>query len=284
MALPADHAQSTGQSKGGVEGDIGWFRRNHLVPVPEVPSMKVLNEEICASDDQDLSRVIEGHRATIATEFMAEAPLLGALADEPFETARHLGARVDTKSRVCVRQWRYSVPVCFIGKRLDVTLGAEEVTISSAGTVVASHERLVHRGDESLVLDHYLEVLVRKPGALAGSTALVTARKSGAFSADHDAYWTAARRQLGDAQGTRALISALLLERTLPFGAVRAGMRAARSLCTVAPEVVAVEARRAAGEHIAPVIPIAALERYERPEPDLARYDSLLAGDQEAGR
>ncbi|WP_264765230.1 IS21 family transposase, partial [Frankia gtarii] len=25
--------------KGGVEGDIGWFRRNHLVPVPEVDSL-----------------------------------------------------------------------------------------------------------------------------------------------------------------------------------------------------------------------------------------------------
>ena len=26
--------------KGGVEGQIGWFRRNRLVPVPEVPSIQ----------------------------------------------------------------------------------------------------------------------------------------------------------------------------------------------------------------------------------------------------
>jgi hypothetical protein len=168
--------------------------------------------------------------------------------------------------------------------RLDVALGAAEVTIAHAGTVVARHERLVHRGDESLVLDHCLEVLVKKPGALAGSVPLVTARKSGAFSADHDAYWTAARRQLGDAEGTRVLICALLLERTLPAEAVQAGMRSALALCTVAPEVVAVEARRAAGEQIAPVIPIGALDRYERPAPDLTRYDVLLEGGEEAGR
>ena len=32
-----------------------------------------------------------------------------------------------------------------------------------------------NKGTEDLVLDHYLEVLVRKPGALAGSTALAAA-------------------------------------------------------------------------------------------------------------
>ena len=34
------------------------------------------------------------------------------------------------------------------------------------------------------MLDHYLEVLSRKPGALAGSTALAAARVSGAFSVE----------------------------------------------------------------------------------------------------
>jgi transposase len=276
--------QRGAHEKGGVEGDIGRFRRNHLVPVPVAESLKALNDRIGACDEEDLGRVIEGRRAPIATTFDAEAPWLAPLAPEVFEVGRHLVARVDTKSRVCVRQCRYSVPVSFIGQRLDVTLGAEEVVISAGGTVVCVHERLVHRGTESLVLDHYLDVLGRKPGALAGSVPLAAARQSGAFSADHDAYWMAARRQLGDADGTRALISALLLERTLPAEAVRAGMRQAVALCTVAPEVVAVEARRAAGERVAPVIPIGALERYERPAPDLSRYDVLLEGTEEAGR
>jgi hypothetical protein len=32
--------------KGGVEGQIGWFRRNHLVPVPDVLSVEALNAMI----------------------------------------------------------------------------------------------------------------------------------------------------------------------------------------------------------------------------------------------
>jgi len=269
--------------KGGVEGDIGWFRRNHLVPVPHAPSVAELNEMIAVFDDTDLSRVIEGHRATISAEFALEASLLAALPAEPFDTARHVTARVDTKARVCVRQCRYSVPVSLIGRRLDVAIGATEIVVSSNGTVVAAHERLVGRGTESLCLDHYLEVLVRKPGALASSVPLAQARAAGVFGPVHDAYWAEARRQLGDRLGTAALIDALLLARTLPQDALVAGMTAALALCTVAPEVVAIEARRANGEELAQVIPLRAPECDERPAPDLGAYDELL-GQGEAER
>ncbi len=39
--------------KGGVEGEVGRFRRNHLVPVPEVASLRELNrllEDACLDD------------------------------------------------------------------------------------------------------------------------------------------------------------------------------------------------------------------------------------------
>ena len=36
--------------KGGVEGEIGRFRRRHLVPVPAVASLAELNELIAAAD------------------------------------------------------------------------------------------------------------------------------------------------------------------------------------------------------------------------------------------
>lgn len=45
--------------------------------------------------------------------------------------------------------------------------------------------RAVHKYAHVLELDHYLEVLTRKPGAMAGATALVAARASGAFTATH---------------------------------------------------------------------------------------------------
>lgn len=262
--------------KGGVEGDLGWFRRNHLVPMPKVSCVAELNEYIEQCDDADLARVIEGKRATIGADFEIERLSLSPLPTSHFEIGLPLKPKVDAKSRVWVRQCRYSVPVKLIGRRVDVTLRADEVIVSSAGRVVAHHERLVHRHDESLHLDHYLEILHTKPGALASSSPLAQARASGVFTPVHDAYWSEARRQLGDRKGTQALVGVLLLHRTLKAESVLAGMTSALNLCTVSPEMVTLEARRHAGEHLAPVIPIGDLARYERPEPDLRRYDGLL--------
>jgi len=58
--------------KGGVEGEIGRFRRRHLVPVPKVASLAELNELFTAADLVDDARVITGRLVTIATAFTAE--------------------------------------------------------------------------------------------------------------------------------------------------------------------------------------------------------------------
>lgn len=269
--------------KGGVEGEIGRFRRRHLTPVPHVGSLAALNEALAAADARDDARHIGARAETVGAAADRELPLLRALPVESFDVAAVLSCRVDAKARICVRQSYYSVPARFAGRRLEVRLGATTIRAFDGGTVVAEHTRSLHKGTEDLVLDHYLEVLVRKPGALAGSTALVTARASGAFTPTHQRLWDAARKQLGDAAGTRALVGVLLLHRTLPAQAVTAGIDAALAIGSVDPDVVAVEARRAtqARSHVQPVTLPAlapAIASLERPAPSLANYDRLLSG------
>ena len=193
-----------------------------------------------------------------------------------------LTARVDHQARICVRQCYYSVPARLAGWTVNVRLGATVVEIRSGGRVVARHERAVTRGTQSLVLDHYLEVLVRKPGALPNATALAQAREQGAFTPTHEAFWQAARRKLGDAPGTRALIEVLLAHRHLPAAAVIEGMRRALAARAVNPEMVLVEARQATDATSAQVVPIGtqALAHYDRPSPTLGSYDALLDRDQ----
>ena len=53
--------------KGGVEGEIGRFRRRHLVPVPKVASLAELNEVIASADLLDDDRVITGRPITIGS-------------------------------------------------------------------------------------------------------------------------------------------------------------------------------------------------------------------------
>jgi transposase len=279
--------------KGGVEGEGGRFRRTHCVPMPVVESIEELNELLEAWDDADDRRRIGNRTMSVGHDWAFEHTLLRPLPAEPFDTALTLTPRVDRYAQVMVRCCQYSVPARFIGHRLRVKLSASTVRVFDRATVVARHQRAIGKGVKVLDLDHYLEILLRKPGALPGATALAQARASGVFTATHDALWAAARKALGDTAGTRALIEVLLLHRHLEHADVLAGISAALAVGSVNADVVAVEARKAAQQRGVPPAPVevsprqrqvisltdrrlAELPGDDRPLPSVAAYDDLL--------
>ncbi|WTN27537.1 hypothetical protein OHQ89_00705 [Streptomyces canus] len=201
---------------------------------------------------------------------------------------------------VAVRVCRYSVPVRYIGRTVHVLLRSSEVVVFHGRTEIARHPRLTTKGAERVVLDHFLEVLLAKPGALAGSEALDQARRTGTFTPAHDAFWSAAKHTLGESEGTKALVHVLLLHRHLQHRDVVAGVQAALAAGACTADVVALEARKAAEtegrsptvtvtvplpEPVAPPqLPLPSLtERRtarlppdQRPLPALERWDQLL--------
>jgi transposase len=270
--------------KGGVEGEIGRFRRTHLTPVPRVGSLAALNQALAAADAADDARRIASRAETVGAAFTREVAALNPLPEADFDVSVPLSCRVDAKARICVRQSYYSVPAHLAGRRVTARLGAAAVVVHAEGTVVAEHVRSLHKGSEDLVLDHYLEVLTRKPGALAGATALVSARAGGAFTSAHQRFWDAARRELGDGPGSRALIEVLLLHRTMGRTELAAGMDAALRIGRFEADLVAVEARRAthaAAATAVVAVPVPATAptaaAVGRAAPSLGGYDDLLA-------
>jgi hypothetical protein len=79
---------------------------------------------------------------------------------------------VDSGGCVTVRTNGYSTPLRPGIEVLAKVLPAY-VEIWSEGQLVARHERCCQRRQQMLDLEHYLEPLSRKPGVLAGSTALM---------------------------------------------------------------------------------------------------------------
>ena len=62
-----------------------------------------------------------------------------------------------------------------------------------------------------LDLEHYLDVLERKPGALAGSTPLEQWRERGRWPESFDRLWAELNERHGRSQGTREMIELLQL-------------------------------------------------------------------------
>ncbi|MEU1667158.1 hypothetical protein ABZ547_26890 [Streptomyces sparsogenes] len=231
--------------KGGVEGQIGYFRRNHFTPVPEVESLAELNELVEQWDRHDGRRRIGSRARTIDEYFEDERPLLMPLSEERFETGQVFTPRGDRYSQITIRTNRYSVPVRLIGKRVRVMLHASHLVVYDKNVEVARHERLIAKSSCRLDLDHYLEALIRKPGAFPGATALEQARSAGKFTPVHNAWWTAAVRAHGDTEGTRALIE-VLLGRHIAHEHLIAGLATALRAGALTADAVALEARKAA--------------------------------------
>jgi transposase len=267
--------------KGGVEGEVGRFRRRHLVPVPRVASLAELNARLRAGCEADLARRITGHPDTVGEALARERPLLRALPEEPAQTAEQTTPRVDAKALVTVRQNRYSVPVALVGLRVTATIGAREITISHAGRPVARHDRLLGRFGTSAQLDHYLELLARKPAALIGSVALAQQRERGAWPECFDELWAALTDRYGPSEAARQRVDVLMLAREHGPARAELAVRGALAAGAIDGRAVAILARRVQTTQPAPAA-LSDLEprlaAHARPAPDLADYDQLLGG------
>ena len=164
--------------KAGVEGEVGYFRRNHWVPLPVAEDLDALNAQLLAGCRADEARVLDGRAHTVGEALTLERPHLRPLAAERFDLQEITFPLVDGLGCVRVKTNGYSVPAP-VGTRLDARLSADHVEVWQGGTCLARHERCYGRHQAVLNLEHYLDVLERKPGALAGSTPLAQWRARG---------------------------------------------------------------------------------------------------------
>jgi transposase len=269
--------------KGGVEGDVGRWRRAFMVPVPEVSSLAELNNWIGGWLIEDLARTVRGRQETVSEALGQEIDRLRPLPSEPFDTAEHARPRVDSKALATVRQNQYSLPVHLAGLRVAARVDAREIGFAHDGQMVARHERLHGKYGTSAQLDHYLELLRLKPGALARSLPLRQEREQGRWPDSFDQLWRAIEGKVGASEAARQMVDVLMLCRELGPETVELAARGALAAGAHDGRAVAVLARRAERPAAAPLDGLdERLAVTERPEPDLDEYDELLG--REAGR
>jgi IstB-like ATP binding protein/Mu transposase, C-terminal domain len=268
---------ATVHEKGGVEGEAGYFRRNHWVPVPEARDLEDLNEQLLRACQQDRQSLLAGREVTVGVAMQAEQEHLLPLPREGFELAEVSFPRVDGSGCVRVRTNFYSVPVR-AGSVVEARVYPARVELWQEGICVARHERCYGRRQQILDLEHYLEVLEQKPGALAGSKPLEQWRRLGRWPACYDRFWEELVRRHGKPSGTRQMIGLLQLGKAKGYARLRAAVEsvlalgcgdeaAVRYLMLIEPE----------DHRPQEALEVGWLNRYERSLPVVNDYDQLLA-------
>jgi transposase len=267
-----------GHEKGGVEGEGGYFRRNHLVPVPCVTDLDALNALLLAGCRADEARVLDGRTDPVGAAMVAERDRLLARAPEGFDLADVTFPLVDKQGCVIVKTNAYSVPIK-AGTRVEGRVYPSHVEIWHGGRRIARHERCHRRRQHVLDLEHYLDVLSHKPGAMAGSKPLAQWREAGRWPACYDELWDRLLARHGKRDGTRAMVAVVTLGREFGQDQLRAAIATAVSLG--ACDVAAVRyLLTEAGLHKerSEAVEVGELARYDRPMPTLTDYDVLLRG------
>jgi hypothetical protein len=265
------------QEKGGVEGEAGTFRRNHLVPVPAAQSLEALNCKLLADCIADQSRRIGDRTAPVGVLLLEERTHLLPMPSEGFDLAETHTGQVDAKGCVKDHNVWYSTPLR-VGTKAQVRALPSSIEVWHSGNRVALHERCYARGEEVYNIEHYLCVFDKKPSALPGSRPLAQWRALGLWPQSFDRLLAQWQERLGKHAGTRAMVDLLLLAPAHGWPALRSAADKALALgCTDASSVKCLLTQPRQPVTLSPA-ELGDLTRYDRPQPQMTGYDQLLAG------
>lgn len=216
---------ASGHEKGGVEGMVGYARRNYLVPLPHVNSFEELNEYLlgqCLSHDD---HKVEGKEGCVEDLFEKEKSHLISIPCAPFSNIMIGEGKVNHYSTVLVDKNHYSVPTRYAGLMTKVNVSIDTVEIFRDGKKIATHERVFANNKWQLEPQHYLELIQQRPGSFE------TARPIRQWRA----MWPKALESLlarfqasqGETAGIKDFINVLLLYGNHPGRAVDAAVELA---------------------------------------------------------
>ncbi|NLI11753.1 MAG: IS21 family transposase [Peptococcaceae bacterium] len=213
-----------GNEKGGIENFAGFVERNFFTPIPEVGTWEELNTclvEKCLQYAK--THQVPGTKITVEAAWQAEKGHLLPLPKKHFDCCRRVEVEAAKNQLVRFENNFYSIPGAWVGQHLTLKAYVHQVEICSNRLTIASHRRSYARGEEVYDLDHYLETLYKKPGALEDARPFRRAKLPGIFQE----YLTALKEH--HRQPGREFVQVLMLHRETGWdilaGALKEGLR-----------------------------------------------------------
>lgn len=185
---------AAGHEKGHVENQVGFQRRNLLVPPPRITDLEATNRELLRRSAQQGQRLHYKKHRPVADLFAEERARFRALPPQPFAPYRYTQVRTDRQGRFCLdgQHWYSSAPE-YAQRTIVVRLGAHTVEpLGADGRPLTRHAR-VYRPGRSDSTDYRTTVhrVAQNPGAWRNS-----ALRQGVPEPVREALDTAARADL----------------------------------------------------------------------------------------
>lgn len=160
--------KASGWEKGSVENAVGTCRRNYLHGRPSLDDLKIFNEELshkCLGTIADGKHYKTKEKLQVYFDLIKENKALKVLPSS-YDWGSWFELSVDSRQYIRYQNIFYSVPEKYIGARLKVHISAYKLNIYFDGKIICSHVRKFVQGDDSLLLEHFLGQLERKPRAI----------------------------------------------------------------------------------------------------------------------
>jgi transposase len=214
-----------GHEKGGVEGIVGYARRNYLVPIPEAESLDALNQDLLTRCVQYGDHHIAGRPHAVHVLFDQERPHLLSVPEPRFRNVQSLSVKVDKYATIRVDHNRYSVPTDYVGFTVQAVLEAEQIRVYYAQKEVASHQRVYGKDRWILTVWHYVKLVQQRPQAFDSARPIKQWRKC--WPSSLEALLKRFCHSQGHSRGIKDFIEVLLLYREYPAGDVEAAIELA---------------------------------------------------------
>jgi len=261
---------------------VGYVRRNALVPLPDLRSLDDLNEHLLSWCERSAERdTVPYTSERVAQMWEKEQETLHPLPPQPFEACRLKAGTVSKMSTVTFETNQYSVPCDYVGQRAWIKAFVDRVIVVAQNEVIATHDRCDGREQMILELDHYLDVLLRKPRAVRDARAMHNAdipESVRQFQRD--------MRARHGADGDRAFIRFMLLHREVGMETIVQVLQVAGSMNVYHLEGLHELVRTQTGQApsgsslSADKLPVD-LNQYRVQKADPSRYNALTHGGEQ---
>jgi hypothetical protein len=268
-----------GHEKGLVENQVGYVRRNFMVPIPKAATWAELNAQLLACCERLKEHRRRGEQQTIGERWGEEKSSLLPLPAEAFECCSYFPFQANHESLVPFDGNVYSVPSKHGNRKVMVKGFVHRVVISVEKEVIAEHPRCYSKGQEILDPLHYLDLLHQRPGAFEHAKAIRRWRPT--WPPVYEQYLTQLRLRHEEPEAVRRFVRVLKLHEDFAAEEIALALQRALELGCLHPDgirtLLLVQHDPSPVHELLDLSERPALAGFRVLSPDLGQYNQLLA-------